>query len=1031
MSDDDARTRLSGVRSEPAPGSDLGSDLTRYITGADTLPPGKAPPALVPGALIDRYVVVGRLGEGGMAVVVQAYDPELDRKVAIKVMRGDVFGERGSLGQARMHREAQALAKLSHPNIVQCFDVGTVQGGVFIAMELIRGVNLRTWLKDKPRGWREVVRVFAQAGEGLAAAHAAGIVHRDFKPDNVLVGDDGRVRVVDFGLARPGDDGPGEATPPVVAPATPASDATLTEAGSLIGTPAYMAPEQQLGLAADARSDVFAFAVSLYEAVYGRRPFPGATADEVRRRVLAGDALPPPREARVPPWLHALILRGMSKEPGERHPSMPALLADLTRDRGARLRRLGLGAAFVGLALGWAATAAMAPGAAESTCDEVAGELVGIWDSERRSAVESAMTGSGAAAYAAATWSRTAAALDAYADAWLGEAERNCLAGDGDDREHRDRVRLCLERRRGELEALVVVLAEGSREATEHAQEAVAQLQAPASCTDPLALAADDVAPPTADQLMPVTALRGRLLRARAGLWAGRYAATAAEGAALADEARAIGYAPLLADALLLRATLLTRSGDYPAAEAALTEAYAAAESAGHDRARAEAMVLRLELVGYLMARVDEVAAWTPAAIALVERVLPASALAGRLWANVGMVAFGAGRFADAEVHQRRALALVERVLPADDPERVNALFQLGRTLYKRGDHWEEARATLEAARELAERILGPEHPALVPIYLNVANVYGGHDTERLIAYYERSLALGEKVLGPRHPHVASALANLANTLMSRSREAEALVDYRRAVDIYLETLGESHPMTAINICNLAEALARTGDIDESRTWFARAEAIFGRAYGGPHPDLAVALGGLGETYELEGRWEEARALYHRAAEVAFAGPADPTWHAYAWRRHEVVALLALGLFVDAQAAAKRLLDALPASTHVVERAGVRFLLLQAQAGAGDRAGALADAEHVLSDLRGEPGSEGLVADIDAWTGAVRRAGRGRLPRPPSIPEAAPRPVHAPVANTALPAAAGAASDTTVAVDPADAPHAPADAHDG
>jgi len=285
---------------------------------------------LAVGTQVGRYVVTGMIGAGGMGVVYAADDPELDRKVAIKLLRRDL---RAAYGEARLQREAQAMARISHHNVIAVHDVGAHDDQIFVAMDLVDGQSLRAWLRARPRSVGEVVSSFAAAGRGLAAAHAAGLVHRDFKPDNVLVGDDGRVRVTDFGLARvedarpdPGDDGRDDAI---------AIDQPLTVSGAVIGTPAYMAPEQLAGGHVDARSDQFSFCVALYEALYGERPFAGANLAELEAEVAAGRVRPPPARtrARVPSSLRAILLRGLSVRPGDRFSTMDDLVAALGRDR--------------------------------------------------------------------------------------------------------------------------------------------------------------------------------------------------------------------------------------------------------------------------------------------------------------------------------------------------------------------------------------------------------------------------------------------------------------------------------------------------------------------------------------------------------------------------------------------------------------------------------------------------------------------------------------------------------------------------
>ncbi|HEY8376005.1 MAG TPA: serine/threonine-protein kinase, partial [Nannocystis sp.] len=291
---------------------------------------------------IGRFALLRRLGAGAMGVVYAAYDPQLDRKVAVKLLKGEP-GAAGPRWQDRLLREAQALAKLSHPNVVQIHDVGSHGDEVFVAMEFVTGMTVRTWLSEQPRSWREIAAVFAQAARGLAAAHAAGLVHRDVKPDNILVGADGRVRVVDFGLARFDAESDEPGGPGLTGELVRTGDVARTATGALLGTPAYMAPELFRGHPADALSDQFSLSVALYEALYGERPFPGDTADEVAAAVLRGKiAARTGHERHVPAWLARLVLRGLAHDPAARWPDLDALAAELARDHGRRARRLAL-----------------------------------------------------------------------------------------------------------------------------------------------------------------------------------------------------------------------------------------------------------------------------------------------------------------------------------------------------------------------------------------------------------------------------------------------------------------------------------------------------------------------------------------------------------------------------------------------------------------------------------------------------------------------------------------------------------------
>ena len=285
---------------------------------------------LRPGERLGRYEIERLIGAGGMGVLYVARDPQLGRRVALKLMR-PAFGAEG--GRVRLLREAQAMATLSHPNVVSVFDIGEADERVFVAMELLESGTLREWMKQ-PHSWKELVEMFCAAGDGLAAAHAAGVVHRDFKPENVLIGKDGRPRVGDFGLARP--ELVAEEEPPRSAQAL----MRVTQTGTMLGTPAYMSPEQLKGKPADHRSDQYGFCVSLYEALAGKRPFPADTLEELRARVEGGMP-PPPREGLVPAHVWAAIARGLNPNPAERFPDLPSLLRVLRAElpEPARARR--------------------------------------------------------------------------------------------------------------------------------------------------------------------------------------------------------------------------------------------------------------------------------------------------------------------------------------------------------------------------------------------------------------------------------------------------------------------------------------------------------------------------------------------------------------------------------------------------------------------------------------------------------------------------------------------------------------------
>lgn len=326
---------------------------------------------LVPGTAVGRYEVLDLLGRGGVGVVYLAHDPDLRRQVALKLLRHD-SGSGGASTSATLLREARAMAQLSHPNVVTVYDVGTWRDQVFVAMELVRGRTLRAWLREEKRSVERTLELFSAAAEGLSAAHAAGVIHRDFKPENVLVTHDGRVKVTDFGLARatllPTAEEQAAATPLEMTRGWLTTAGGPTDGERLAGTPAYMAPEQFSGDPSDTRTDQFGFCVALYEALYDERPFAGGSLEELAQQVLAGHVRPPPPGAQLSLDLRSVILRGLEREPDARFPSMDALVEALrgcawnidppivSKSGGKRAWRaigvLAIGAAIVG----WTAT---------------------------------------------------------------------------------------------------------------------------------------------------------------------------------------------------------------------------------------------------------------------------------------------------------------------------------------------------------------------------------------------------------------------------------------------------------------------------------------------------------------------------------------------------------------------------------------------------------------------------------------------------------------------------------------------------
>ncbi|HWB76730.1 MAG TPA: serine/threonine-protein kinase, partial [Nannocystaceae bacterium] len=368
------------------------------------LPDGRGPPTpaqrLARGSTLGRYVVLDPIGKGGMGVVVSAYDPELDRRVAIKLLRWSEPGSaNASRGSARLLREAQALAKVAHVNVVAVHDVGTVAVGegessVFVAMELLDGEPMSVWLDRERPPWRTVLDVFVAAGRGLAASHAAGVIHRDFKPENVRLTASGRVVVLDYGLARSSRDSETERSDPRQ-PTTdgersgPAIDPRLTLSGTVMGTPAFMSPEQASGHELDAATDQFSFCASLYLGLYGELPF-GPEAGLVARAAWDGELRTPIGSAKVPGWLRAVLVRGLARDPAARFPTMDALLDALQNDPSRRRKTIARVAGLVAaLGLCWWGASFIA--VRNDPCERAAARIDETWTSARHDRVERAL----------------------------------------------------------------------------------------------------------------------------------------------------------------------------------------------------------------------------------------------------------------------------------------------------------------------------------------------------------------------------------------------------------------------------------------------------------------------------------------------------------------------------------------------------------------------------------------------------------------------------------------------------------------
>jgi tetratricopeptide (TPR) repeat protein len=798
---------------------------------------------LKPGDRVGRYEVAGAIGSGAMGTVYAARDPDLDRRIALKLVRR--IGSASVAGEARprLLREAQAMARLHHPNVVAVHDVGTFGAQVFLAMELVEGQTLTQWLAAE-RPWRRILDVFVQAGRGLEAAHAAGLVHRDFKPDNVLVDRQDHARVTDFGLARLHESGTRREPPradtanvdvalavTLEEPNARQSPLTelLTRTGALVGTPAYMAPEQLAGRAADPRSDQFSFCVALYEALCGTRPFVAQNSDGLRA-AMAGEVLARPLTPSVPPWLLRVLERGLKHDPAARWPSMATLLDALMRLPAQRRRRrivivATLGALVVA-AGGYRQVRLQRIGA----CATRAAAVERVWGEARRREVHAAFVATGRP-FAEDVFVRVAPRLDEHARALGAMAVSACEATrlHGEPEATLQLRDDCLELRLAELRSLVGVFAAADAKVVQNAPQAVSSLSSLDECADVTALKHHLRAPAE-------PAARARFLKVAGGLAevmglreAGRHQAAQAAATALMPEVAAVNDRYQEARLHVELGSALAAKGEHGRGREELRRAILSAEAAAN------------------------------------------SAIETTAWRLLARIALNEGKHAEALDDLAHAEALNEHL--GDDVERASTFLFRGNLLIDEGKA-DEAIVQHQRALALAERI--NRRDLAVRALTELAGDYVDHgELDKAQATFERSIALGEQQFGPHHPSVAMALANFGQLLNEVDRPVAARAVLERAVAIFTEAEGPESGELVMALSNLAIAYD-PDDLPKALSLTERALAIGEKTFGHDSPGLAYPLIGMGDLLCKLKRPAEAVAPLERSLKLREATDAPP-----------------------------------------------------------------------------------------------------------------------------------------------------------
>ena len=896
-------------------------------------------PRAQPGSRLGRYQLLEPIGVGAMGEVFRAYDPQLDRDVAIKRLALD----RRKIAAARLLREAKTIARLSHPNVVQVHDAGRDErtGDLFIAMELIEGQTLRRWLEQEPRSWTEIVAIFVQAGQGLAAAHERGIVHRDFKPENVLVTAEGQAKVVDFGLAKPSGDSPEVAGPvepaldehvdPEDVASAPSNCSTShpsgsrsrrsrsdadawfqTPPGSGLGTPAYMPPEQLAGNDCDPRADQFSFAVALYEALVGRLPFSGRTLTDYAVSVLEGDPVPFPRSSRVPRAIQDAVFRALQVAPRRRFEAMDPLLEILARDPAAKLKRTATWFSVVMLA-GLSGLTVWGIGArseAADPCERVGSTIDDRWTPQRKATVLEQMRGV-EVPYAADTAQRVVNGLDDSARAWaeasvhLCRLEQSSVGFDASPR------RTCLHRALHRHERLVEVLQQSDPSTLRRALDVVDGLQVAIDrCNEPAYLAEQ------ADQSTE---------------------ATDAVTAAIAQAELHLGLGQIRAGLEVLAAQVDATP------RASWTSAQVLAESGLRSQLlRADA---RLEDALHALHEGAWEALGSPAPLA-----------AAKWHEQHGAILYELDRIDEMPAAFERSHALYLRHLGADHMSTVLAQAALGHVPYARGDY-PEALRIYQAASAAASELAPPDDPDRLEV--------DGWRAETLVRQGEVSSAieLGEDLVqrwiqarGERHPQTLSAIETLASMRLRAGDGEAAVTEYRRV----LELMGapkdhEGRLDRATTLANLGAALFEAGRTDEAQSSMAAARQSLVDAGLPPthHKILAIDANRAAIFNQAQRHEEAAQLLSNVVAEMDRSGLLATT-NGIMMRFNLVQAQLALGRLGEAtELLGATIADARRGGDKIMtgRLLGLQFTL-HTRRGRKDLADeALREAEEALADL--------------------------------------------------------------------------------
>lgn len=925
---------------------------------------------LAPGDRVSRYRVLEVVGAGGMGVVYAAYDPDLDRRVALKLLHDGGASSTAGNARPRLLREAQALARLSHPNVVAVHDVGAVGDRLFLAMEFIDGQTLTQWLGERKRSWPELRDVFIAAGRGLAAAHAAGITHRDFKPDNVLIDTRGNVRVTDFGLARLTG---AQSQPDSHDAAEPAlSSGSITQTGAIVGTPAYMAPEQFEPGIVDAAADQYSYCATLYEALFGVRPFTGKSLAELMLAVRSEPPREPPRDTRVPGRVRTAVMRGLSRDPTQRFPDMAALLAEIGRSPGRGWRSIALVTASIG-ALSLAVGAYVDRTRMPALCrEDPAGSL---WNDDGRARFRAAFDR--ALPANEEVWTTFAGGIDGWAVRWVALQSRAC-----DPRNEEDAAAgvaalrmLCLAEHRAHLEATLRVVGKLADDASDTAALARAPMMIEAlpsldACDDIArmsSLRGDPVPPEIASEVVDASAA---LAEAEAMMIGGDHEAALAKAEEASTQIEALGYAPLLAELHLSRGRISTRLGRTDDAREQLEQSVELATRSGDRQRAARALIDTLYVVsesGNAMELGEYVAKQARSEIA---HLGDPSDLLSRWHKNRATLLYRMGKVPDAIEELERALEVVS--LDDQPLYRADILVDLA-NLQMLAFRFDEAEAHIAACRELLHAHLGRLHPNVAALEYSAGVLAATRfDWVGAQARLEAALEIRGATVGSRHPDYASDLATLGDVLGYQGMHDEAVARLEQALSLYHELHGPKHAMSLNVQIRLAQAYKGAGRFEDARREAAEATEIGRVAMSPGHPVVAGGLGVLAEALVELGRLEQAVEVFEAALEAYEAGHGPEHTYTSVARGTLGASLRAVGRLDEAADHLERAIESTKGDEVAAgERAWFQYLFARTQWERGiDRASVRARTEAAIDELHQRSDPE-RAQEAKSWLDSI------------------------------------------------------------